>query len=709
MALLNLSPEQEAIIRKPIGGHCFLEGPAGTGKTTAGVGRLLHLLYEGIPAESILILAPQRSLAGPYYDTLRRPDLPPGGVASVTSLDGLGQRLIDLFWPMIAEAAGFSRPDLPPTFLTMETAQYYMARLVQPLIEQGYFETVAVDRNRMMSQVLDNLNKAATVGFDSTAIAERLKSAWVGKPGDMPTQMRVYDEAQEVANLFRHYCLEHNLLDFSLQMEVFVRVLWPSMLCRQYLAGRFQHLIFDNLEEDRPVVHDILLQWLPSFQSSLLIYDTDGGYRYFLGADSESAMRLKGACDEQHALDQSWVISPELESFRCALGDSLARRDTNSIPAPQPSVKFVYQQFSPQMVEWIGAQVADMVYRDGVQPGEIAILSPFMSDSLRFTLSNRLEREHLPVRTHRPSRSLRDEPATNCLLTFARLAHPQWNLPCSRQDVRYALMQAIQGMDLVRADILAKIVYRENHPEDGLGSFDQIKQDMQERVTDTLGGRFEGLRRWLQEYREGESEELDVFLSRLFGEVLSQPDYGFHENYDAAAVTARLIELVQKFRWAVSASIQGDGNATGKEYIRMVEDGVLAAQYLMEWDHQPDNAVLIAPAYTFIMMNHPVEYQFWLDMGSMGWWERLSQPLTHPYVLSRRWKPDAVWTDVDEYRTNQESLARLASGLVRRCREKIYLCHMSINEQGDEPRGPLLQACQMLLRRKQIEMEARDV
>ena len=35
------------------------------------------------------------------------------------------------------------------------------------------------------------------------------------------------------------------------------------------------------------------------------------------------------------------------------------------------------------------------------------------------------------------------------------------------------------------------------------------------------------------------------------------------------------------------------------------------------------------------MSNRPVDYQFWLDVGGRGWFERLYQPLTHPYVLSR--------------------------------------------------------------------------
>ena len=59
--------------------------------------------------------------------------------------------------------------------------------------------------------------------------------------------------------------------------------------------------------------------------------------------------------------------------------------------------------------------------------------------------------------------------------------------------------------------------------------------------------------------------------------------------------------------------------------------------------------MLIAPAYTFLMNNQPVSYQFWLDIGSRGWFERLYQPLTHPYVLSKQWTPGDKWTDEREF------------------------------------------------------------
>jgi hypothetical protein len=130
----------------------------------------------------------------------------------------------------------------------------------------------------------------------------------------------------------------------------------------------------------------------------------------------------------------------------------------------------------------------------------------------------------------------------------------------------------------------------------------------------------------------------------------------------------------------------------------MVQDGVVAAQYLRSWELEATDAVLLAPAYTFLMANRPADYQFWLDVGGTGWFERLYQPLTHPYVLSRSWTPGALWTDVEEYQTSQASLNRLALGLARRCRRAIYLGLSDLGEQGYEQRGPLLKAFQRILR-----------
>lgn len=666
---------------------------------------MLTLVRSGIPAESILVLVPQRTLAHPYYDAIHDPSFPAGGIPDIVTLGGLGQRLISLFWPLIARSSGFAKTDQPLSFLTLETAQYFMARLVKPLLDEGFFDSVAIDRNRLLSQIVDNLNKAASVGFSHTEIGERLTQAWIGEP----SQSRIYQDAQTCANLFRQFCLDHNLLDFSLQLEIFTHHLWPSFICKQYLFSRYQHLIYDNIEEDIPVTHDILKQWLGHFTSALLIYDTDGGFRSFLGADPESAFSLQSVCDQVSTLSHSWVTSPVLESFSTSLERNILQQDSSSpLPEVRQSVRFSSYHFSPQMIDGICQQVNTLVNEQGVPPGEIAILAPFLSDSLRFSIMNNLASLGIPCHSHRPSRSLRDEPATRCLLTFAKLAHPQWKMPITRFEFRSALMQSIEGLDLVRADIISQIVIPKGKKEQALGTFTIIRPETQERITYLLGEKYEALAEWLSSYQSSPPVELDIFLSRFFGEILSQPGFGFHNQFDAASVTARLIESVQKFRRGTQAVQMEATNSLGCEYIQMVDEGIMAAQYLQPWFDQPADSIFIAPAYTFLMANRPVSYQFWLDIGSQGWWQRLFQPLTHPIVLSRHWSPGQIWTDGHEFGANQQQLSRLVTGLIRRCRRGIYMNFLGINEQGREQRGMLLTALQKIQRRLPPEEPVND-
>jgi hypothetical protein len=687
---MSLTEAQTAILKVSTTSKTFLSGPAGCGKTSVGVEHLGLLLASGLPADSILVLTPQRTLQAPYETALQSPGLGPGGQVALATVGGLARRMVDLFWPLVSDAAGFAHPDQPPVFLTLETAQYYMARLVRPLIDEGFFASVTIDRNRLYSQVLDNLNKAASVGFPYTQIEERLSGAWYGDPG----QRRVYADAQESADRFRQYCLEHNLLDFSLQLEVFRNILWYTPECHNYLLRLYRHLIYDNVEEDIPVAHDLLTGWLPEFESALIIYDEDGGYRRFLGADPESALRLAALCNNQTVLADSFVTSPEIQSLESTFASKLSPGHPASMPLEGMSAlafppASTPTRFYPQMLDWIAGEIRRLITEEGLPPSEIVVLAPYLSDALRFSLSQRLEELGLPWRSQRPSRSLRDEPASHCLLTLAALAHPGWGIHPTKFDVAYAFLYAIEGMDLVRAQLLAEIVFRQR--DSSLSSFEQIRSEVQERITYVFGQKYELLRQWLENYRLGQVEPLDHFLRRLFGEILSQRGFGFHRNFDAARAAASLIESVQKFRQVMQAS----GDATidiGREYLAMLQEGVIAAQYLEAWQTGLSEAVLLAPAYTFLMMNQPASVQFWLDVGSNGWWERLFQPLTQPYVLSRSWELDRLWTDADDLAANQQALSRLVTGLLRRCRGKVYVGLSDLGESGFEQRGPLLKA-----------------
>ncbi len=688
----NLTSHQLAVVERPLTSHLFLHGPAGTGKTTTGVERLRHLVAQGVPGESILVLTSHRILQDPYLDVINSPQAEPPGDILPATMSGLAWRTLQLFWAVAAPLAGFAHPESPPVFLNVETAQYYMAYVIRPLFAEGYFESVTIDRQRIYAQILDDLNKSATVGFPYTEIGSRLEAAWVGDP----SRRQVYAEVQECATRFRQFCLEHNLLDYSLLTEVFANNLWPEPQVRSHLSAAYRHLIYDNVEEGAPRDHDVMREWLPDFESALLIYDDGGGYRRYLGADAGTGAALAEVCEEQVSLAESFVVSEPV----ARLIDSLSHPDQPfEFGLEAAPVEVAPARFVPEMVGTVVAQVIALIADQGIPPSEIVILAPLLSDALRFAVTSRLEAAHVPLRTLRPSRPLHAEPASRVLLTLAALAHPHWNNRPSKYDVAYAFMFCFE-MDLVRAQMLAEIVYREK--ELTLSPFARIHEDMRDRITFTFGDRYSALQDWIAEYRDGLPLPLDVFLQKLYDDVLSQPGFGFHRNIDAARIATSLIESIRSFRLAIEPSfvhLDHPNFDFGLEYLNMLLDGVLPALYLEAWRTANSNAVLVAPAYSFLLMNRPATVQFWLDAGSSAWYEGLVQPLTQPYVLTREWPFGRQWTFADAEAMDLQIMTQLISGLLYRCRRKIVLAITNWSETGFEQRGPMLRLFQRVLQK----------
>jgi hypothetical protein len=703
----------------------FLTGPAGTGKTSYAINRIQELLTAHVPATDILVIVPHLALAHPYREALGKVELPGAGEVEVTSLSGLALRMIDLFWPLIARPAGFGRPEGRPVFLTIETAQYYLQQAIEPLLKQGYFDPnvvpVTISLPRLMVQILENLNKAAMLGLPHTQVGQRLAASLPNDPG-----RRVgLEHTQVCINSFREFCLARNLIDFSLRIETFYHHLWPVAGVRQFLTKRYRHLIVDNVEEDSSFTHAILREWLPSTESALLINDEDAGFRTFLGANWRTAQSLAEVCDETILMTEPHVASPAMLDFGQHLtqilvgkqrGHNKERAGENSTTSNRKSkigtpFSFEQKQFYPQMIDWVVSRIITLI-DEGTPPDEIAVLAPFVSDALRFALSHRLAQRGISIRSHRPSRPLGEEPGARAMLTLARLAFPQWQKLPEPLDVAQMLTQAIAGMDLIRANLLTQVVYRPGRSAEVLTAFDQIEGSVRERISQEIGAKFDQLRAWLQASQIASPPlPLDQFFARLFEELLSQPGFAFHKRPEAGEVVANLIDSVRAFRQVVeqvpqNGPYQGElalpaVDQINQAYLETIEQDITAGLYLRSWDPTPDGSILITPASIFVMSNRTVDYQFWLDAGSGGWWENIAQPLTHPYVLAADWEPGRPWTDADEVAAQHDRLARLLLGLTRRCRKHIFITNTEIGEQGYEQRGQLLMLLQQTLRHAQ--------
>jgi len=429
-------------------------------------------------------------------------------------------------------------------------------------------------------------------------------------------------------------------------------------------------------------------------------FDEDGGYRTFLGADPLSAQALAGLCRQQVIFKQQEEPVQPVHALNRALTACIRHE-----PAPRnnpdfsPALALQDYRFYPEMLSAVVARIKETIESGQAAPGEIVVLAPYLSDALKFSLTQLLQEQGIASRTARPSRMYLEEPAVKAVLTFAKLAHPGWELPVSHYELRDALMLALPGLDILRADLIAQTLYSPRAQSEGLKSFDALANaPMQERITFAYGKKLEVLRKWLEEYKKIDALPLDIFISRLFGECLSQKGFGLFADFDAAERIAQLITSVQSFRQFLTTTFGMDAVSAGLEFIRVVESGLLPAAFLSRRE-PPEDALLIAPAHSFLMENRAASVQFWLDVGSLGWWERLNQPLTNPYILRREGQPGAAWTYTQNFDANQQHLQRVVAGLLNRCRGQVVVGSVQVNERGSEQRGPLLQAFQTLRKR----------
>ena len=721
----------------------YLIGPSGSSKTQQLTQRLVELINAGTRPDRILVLLPQLAQVQRFRTALANARGSTRGEPQIGTFYGLAQQHVSLFFPIVAQPAGFSFPQREPVFINVEAAQYFVNQIVAPRMAD--FDDLKLYRPRLLTQILDSMNKAATSGFGLDELARRLESAWEGEP----RRLYSYGRMQDVAQAFRQFCLQHNLLDFSLLMDVYARHLLHTQTYRDYVAARYRHVLADNLEEGTPALHDFLGLVSESCDNALYAEDSPGGYRLFLGADVNSARMLR----ERLISNFSFVIShlepkpSPVQDFGAVLmtqfeASSIRDARQTSNVKPQTAIDLGAAKYWTQMVDWVAERIVALV-ESGVAPDEIAVLAPYVEDVLRFELSERLNKLGIGVRSLRPSRPLFDHPVTRALVVFAKLAHPQWQLLLSPAELARALSTCIEGLDLIRAQLLAdaalRIAPNRLAEIDDQNLWNRVGMRFREAYVRLVHGVESEERGAKGEGREAldgtlasrpsphavRSTPLDLFWQQLFTDVLSQPGFALSVDLDAAQVCDKLIRSMRAFREVFeradltpqsvpTSEIQilnlqpkpeEPGNQDiGLEYITLLAEGIMAAQYAPERSlqpsafssqHSPD--VLLATVYAYLTGDHHSRHQFWLDLNSPGWYERIFQPLTHPYVLRRTWPLGERWSEHQEHDAAQAMMRRVVGGLTARCSEQIHLASSQLSINGQEEAGPLARAVQRVL------------
>ena len=693
--MITLSHVQQLAVEAD--GSTLLFGPAGTGKSTALKQRLLKLLQEKNPAYTILVLVAEPEHRQRYLDFVFEANVGPVADLKVTNYVGLAREMVSLFWPLVARQAGFHNAYSSPTWLSYDLAQLLMWEVIDPMLANGYFADLRLRPQQIVSQLLDNLNRSSLNRLTVGEAIQRQIETWIGEED----RVRHLKDAERAAHSFRRICFEKNLLDLSLVIDVFNRFVVEHPQFSAYFSERFRHLLVDNIEEQTAAGQHFVSRMLNATSSTTIALDDGGGYKRFLAADPDLAVRFRQSCGRQLDFNERFVETQGVfhvarRVHRYLLGHGPEADDKLVADALLGTLETRYRR---EMMAELGGELLRLMEREKIAPRDIAIIVPYMDGALRYKLTQTLREAGIPYQLSRRRASPREEPRVRAWMTWLALAHPDWEIFPTVYDVAEAFSLSIDGFDPVRAALAAKMLYQPAVPE--LLSPDSLGPDQIERIGEGELLRIGELRSWLLEHGSFGEEplDLDFFIHHLFSDVLSQRNFSTAADVQAAAVCDWLVRLATRVKNAAGGLQLETPRQVGRAFVDGIRNGLVTAHPPDLGDPPDPNGVYIGTIYSFLLSEKVVAAQVWLETAASGWWDIPRQPLSNAFVLSENWDPAQQWTLEDDARIRNEMLARIVSGLCARCTRGVLLVTSELDRRGVRQDGPLWRGLQLMPQR----------
>lgn len=669
----------------------FLLGPAGSGKSTALQHRLLRLLQTGEPAYTILVLIAEDEERDRYLEFLHAHGAGPYADLTLTTYSYLAREMVSLFWPLVARPAGFDRPYQPPSFISYDLAQLLMWQIVNPMLSAGAFADLRLRPQQIISQLLDTLNRAALNRLTLEQAAQRQIQTWAGDQ----EHLRYLRDAEQAAHAFRKHCLQHSALDLSLTVRVFDTQLVEHPEFHRYFRERFRHLLVDNVEEQTPAGQHFVEALMDTTETTTIVYDAGGGYKRFLSADPAGANRFHDLSERILLFEDRFTASTPLVHLsnlvQNYLGPAEERLPTDH--AGEAILDVVTGRYRHDMVQRLMPSLDHLLTTEGVDPNEIAIVAPYLDGTLRYMLAQEMQAAGIPYTVLRRRSTPRDEPRIRGWLTWLALAHPEWEMLPTPYDIAEALALSIADLDPARAQLTADALYLPDTGE--LLPVETLGEQLASRIGAAALEQVATLRQWL--YGQGAEEPLDLFLQRLFNDLLARPPFQAQPDVAGAAVSEWLVRMAGRLREAAPALGWSSQAQIGHAFLNGINQGLVTANP-PELGEPPDpDGILVSTMYGYLLTGRDVRIQVWLEASGHGWWDIPRQPLSNAFVLARSRPADRIWTMEEDYRVRNQLLSRLVRGLTARCREGIILAASDLDRRGQRQDGPLWRALQPVL------------
>ena len=657
--------------------NILLNGGTGAGKSNKILEIYKELIEEKqVPSEEVLVIVMNRNQS---LEWRKKTVLSTSSRVYRTSFFGFVQEEITNFYPIILKNCNeIEQKNIRPTFLTLESSQYLLSLLIKMRREKqnAFFDLTAKD-SKIAIDISSNLVKASTASLDYKEIGERLYEAQEIKTEE---KKQIFEMIDKIITDYRKRCLECGVMDFAMAMDLYNRYLLQNDEYIENLCGRIKYILIDNIEEAVPLEIDLIEKLMNKVENIILGYNPEGGYGSIFGANIEYVKeRILDKCEIKEMGNKSYIAKPEMVEFSEMLYDNIMQSSKKKIELKVDIEKREPYELRSDMLEEAVKCVDNLVNKEGYKPKDIALISTFADPVTEYVMSSGLEKKGIKVKNISRKARYIDNKFVHALVTLGYLCHPEEEIIPNRDDVKMLVMMMLD-IDPIRASILAGIICRQNP----FAKFPSIEE---EQIIERIGyinlSKYERIRNFINEYRDGNRLPIDIFFQKVFVELLLV----YNAKEEDIVQIKKLIDSATSFNATISKFGTID---TNKEFLKMIKGDIKSSESIFELEEKVDeDAVTLSTPMNYLSNTLEAKVIIVLGLSSDHWTPRCAKEISNPYVLTKTWKRGNIYSEEIEEKNQRINIAILIRALLKRCSDRFITFESTYSGDGYENEGIL--------------------
>ncbi len=481
---------------------------------------------------------------------------------------GFFQDEVMLFWPLLIQRLNLRAQF--PLRLRPETEQELAQHLWQSELEKWSLQLPGVNEHAKVRRILDLLQLAAVSGTPTEDIPSILEQGMLEEEGTA----ELWECMGQMLLDWRDWCLERGLLTYGIICELYWRELLPDSTYQQHLRQRYQAVLADDLDDYPAIARDLFECLFDQGAVGAFTYNPDGKVRLGLNADPNYLEGLASRCQVES-------LGSPIGSLAEAVGEAVVElvSDSMFLTSLPESLASIQTTSRAELLRKTAYVIIEAVKSGQVQPGEIAVIAPGLDAIARYTLTDILTSQGIPVEPLNDQRPLQSSPMIRALLTLLALVYPGLGRLVDRDAIAEMLvvlsqrqegfagerqdseLRGTQGdtaptphIDPVRAGLLADYCYSPNPEQPRLLPVESFPR------WDRLGHRataaYSEIVQWLEVQRSQQQQRLIpscvAVLDRAIQKFLWN---GSNLPYDQLAALRELMETAQHY-WEVDGRLR---------------------------------------------------------------------------------------------------------------------------------------------------------